>query len=379
MVMISVMNRWSVLEAAHALISTGMFDLGWNWIVLDDCWAAGHRNVTSNELQWDINRFPNGIPALINSLHALGLFFGLYTSAGNTTCSSGGRPYSIPGSEGNYQLDMDTFASWNVDYVKVDWCGDVKNEYAKGNKLYKDISYAANYTTPARTIYLNGVGAYPFLMTEVGVYMNSWRAWSDHHDEWSTTWAQIAAMQIVGHLGEPGAWPDMDVLTTGGEGCKDQPNTTLHCPGQTNNEYLTEISLWTLNQSPLLVATDIRNMTSIMNIGLLNANISRIHQDTRTPPGRHIGYWPCTKDLTCSLWARHMIDGSVIVGLLNSGAKEETIQIDFSTIGWQNDTAVNVYNIWQSSPVGVFTNNYSTRVATHATVLLELRINKARR
>jgi alpha-galactosidase len=59
---------------------------------------------------------------------------GLYTSGGDQTCSSGGRPISVPGSEGYYATDVDTFASWGVDYVKLDWCGDVKGQPWKGPK-----------------------------------------------------------------------------------------------------------------------------------------------------------------------------------------------------------------------------------------------------
>lgn len=38
-----------------------------------------------------------------------------------------------------------------------------------------------------------------------------------------------------------------------------------HCPGQTDAEYRTEFSIWSIAASNLLVSTDIRNMTAIMN------------------------------------------------------------------------------------------------------------------
>ena len=37
-----------------------------------------------------------------------------------------------------------------------------------------------------------------------------------------------------------------------------------HCPGQTDTEYRTEFSMWSIAASSLIVATDIRNMTDIM-------------------------------------------------------------------------------------------------------------------
>ena len=52
--------------------------------------------------------------------------------SGNQTCSSGGRSLKIPGSRGHYDLDAATFASWGVDYVKLDWCGDIKDQVFQG-------------------------------------------------------------------------------------------------------------------------------------------------------------------------------------------------------------------------------------------------------
>ena len=67
-------------------------------------------------------RFPSGLPALIEWLHTRKFKFGLYIDAGNVTC----RPRynrSIVGSLGHYETDAATFARWQVDYVKMDWCG----------------------------------------------------------------------------------------------------------------------------------------------------------------------------------------------------------------------------------------------------------------
>jgi len=101
---------------------------------------------------------------------------------------------------------------------------------------------------------------------------------ADHHDEWDSTISTIAASQYLGIPGKPGAWSDMDVLTTGGQGCHNNPNSSWHCPGQTDIEYQTEIAMWTMLQSPLFVATDVRNMTAVMKKTLLNYELFAIHQ-----------------------------------------------------------------------------------------------------
>jgi len=100
-----VCNEAEVKAAAVALNDTGMQALGYNYVNLDDCWV-GTRDSRTNQLTWDASRFPSGIPALTVWLHRRGINFGLYTSAGSTTCSG------KVGSRGHYGEDAQTFADW---------------------------------------------------------------------------------------------------------------------------------------------------------------------------------------------------------------------------------------------------------------------------
>lgn len=109
-----VCSESEMMSVANALLTNGMYELGYNYINADDCWANPYRNA-QGELYADPTRFPNGWKAWADWLHSQGLRSGLYTSAGSTTCASGGRNHSIPGSFGYYELDAQTFASWGVD------------------------------------------------------------------------------------------------------------------------------------------------------------------------------------------------------------------------------------------------------------------------
>ena len=82
---------------------------------LDDCWMAGSR-LANGRLTWNPARFPEGIPSLWQQIHSMGLRFGIYESIGVRTCSL------LPGSWGHYMQDARTFASWGVDFVKMDSC-----------------------------------------------------------------------------------------------------------------------------------------------------------------------------------------------------------------------------------------------------------------
>ena len=84
----------------------------------------------------DPARFPSGIPALADYVHKLGLKLGIYEDYGNLTCGGWISTYlhiycryiylprcgGYPGSLGHLQTDAETFASWGVDYVKLDGC-----------------------------------------------------------------------------------------------------------------------------------------------------------------------------------------------------------------------------------------------------------------
>jgi alpha-galactosidase len=277
-----------VLSAAAALASSGLRALGWSHIVLDDCWAAMGRTA-AGEITWDAARFPSGMPALADKLHAQGFSLGLYTSAGNTTCSSGGRPGGKPpGSEGHYEQDVATFSSWNLDYIKLDWCGDVsdkKEDLKAGAAAHRAFGRAVNAS--GRPIFLEVVAGYFYLgEAEIADYANAWRFCEDHHDKWSSTREQLACRALlpraaaapatVPALGAPGGWASMDLLALGGAGCRPYSNATghgAHCPGQTDAEYTSAFAMWALTQSPIVVATDVRRLGGVMKELMANEEI----------------------------------------------------------------------------------------------------------
>ncbi len=107
-------NDATVRAMADAMASNGMKAAGYRYIVIDDCWH-GSRDadgfITANA-----DKFPNGIKAVADYVHAKGLKFGIYSDAGAKTC--GGKP----GSQGHESQDALTYARWGVDYLKYDWC-----------------------------------------------------------------------------------------------------------------------------------------------------------------------------------------------------------------------------------------------------------------
>lgn len=165
-----------ILNIAQSMKTNGMLDLGYNYIMLDDCWAAKNRSSKGHILE-DLTRFPNGMKNFTASLHALGFKLSLYTDVGETTCR-GGRLGSWP----FYESDAKTFAlDWEIDAVKMDWChhpaGFTQQE------LYTNFSNALQAT--GRDMYFSICGwglNKPWLWAPK--ISNAWRAGPDHIPLW---------------------------------------------------------------------------------------------------------------------------------------------------------------------------------------------------
>lgn len=100
--------------AANAIVSLGFKAAGYQYVILDDCWSEmGGRDKVTKRLVPDLKKFPDGMKGTAAKVHALGLKWGMYSSAGTMTC---GR---YPGSLGYEDIDAATFAEWGVDYLKV--------------------------------------------------------------------------------------------------------------------------------------------------------------------------------------------------------------------------------------------------------------------
>lgn len=103
-----------LLETSQLLIDYGLRDLGYNYVVLDDCWSRGRGD--DGYLIVDEAKFPNGMLAVSDRLHDKDLLFGMYSSAGELTCAR------YAGSLDYETQDAKSFASWGVDYLKYDNC-----------------------------------------------------------------------------------------------------------------------------------------------------------------------------------------------------------------------------------------------------------------
>ena len=103
------------MNMADEIVNKGLNKLGYEYIIIDDCWLD-HQRSSEGKLVPDPRRFPSGIKWLSDYVHSKGLKFGIYEDYGNYTCGG------YPGILGHLEEDAKTFADWGVDYIKVDGC-----------------------------------------------------------------------------------------------------------------------------------------------------------------------------------------------------------------------------------------------------------------
>ena len=96
------------MSAARSLKDLGLIELGYKYLVIDDCWALKQR--VNGRLQEDPVKFPSGFKKLVATLHNMGLLVGIYSSAGAMTCAGYPASLAIPrGASSKIMRDKSAF------------------------------------------------------------------------------------------------------------------------------------------------------------------------------------------------------------------------------------------------------------------------------
>ena len=262
-----------VLSVASTLRDTGVLAAGFDHVLLDDCW--GVRNITSHRIEADRERFPEGMPAFVAKVHALGFKVGVYTDMGEHGCHN---PFT--GSWPYYAQDAQEFASWGIDYVKFDYCGPPSGHSPAS--LTRNMSHALESTGRDMHFHFH-CNELTFQDSRCGIYGDSFRIAPDHVDAWYSTVKQSKRLQRRqpwwGSELDQG-WPDPDFVYPGGQGCGSEAAAGKRCPGQTDEEYLSEWSVWAIGGGQLVFATDPRNLSAVQRRVLFNKDVLSVFSDT---------------------------------------------------------------------------------------------------
>ena len=344
-----------IKTVADAIATNGMKDAGYQYIVIDDCWQVS-RDADGNIVA-DTQRFPSGIKALADYVHAKGLKFGIYSDAGTKTCA--GRP----GSQGHEYQDALQYAKWGVDYLKYDWCNTGTRN---AEEAYTTMSQALLSTGRPIVFSICEWGTNKPWLWAKGIG-NLWRTTGDIQDRWKgkQEWkpgdccnygvVDIADFNAnLGAFAGPGHWNDLDMLEVGNG-------------GMTIPENRAHFSLWSLLAAPLIAGNDVRSMTPDIKEILTNKEVIAINQDPLGRPGRRI-----RRDGDLEVWGRQLQDGGRAILLFNRSQAPADITITWEELGYPAHVPAKLRDLWQHKDLGSTTAKYTTNVAPHSVVMLRM-------
>ena len=396
--------------SADQMISSGMADYGYQYVNIDDCWAikagsedpliGGEMRAKNGELR--TNRLFPDMRALTDYIHNKGLKAGIYISPGPTTCAG------YTGSYLHERQDLQTFAKWEFDFLKYDWCsyGKIEKErsreaYIKPYKLMWDELQHIN-----RDIVFNlcqyGMGNVWEWGAEVG---NCWRTTGDLG---LVAGSSMPGFWYVGlsnarhwKYARPGGWNDPDYILIGW--IRNAMKEELYQKADlTPNEQYAYMSMWSLLAAPLIYGGEMARLDAFTLNVLCNHEVIDVNQDVL---GKQAEIIRATKEEL--IMVKELDGGSSAVGLFSvsgdantsifdlvdeeanglSDAKRELAdpadsfvwdetpppeKITFSASDLNISGKFIVRDLWRQKDLGIFENSFTTEVPFHGVKLLKI-------
>jgi alpha-galactosidase len=346
-------NEMLIKRVADAMVETGMRDAGYVYLGLDDGWQpkGAMFDVKGNPL-WNTEKFPNGMKAVGDYIHAKGLKFGIYS-----------RPAWIKGNETQFATK---FAEWGVDLIKYDF--STKEQ----QKTMLDASRAAGRDVVFSVCEWGRERPWEWAP---GLNAEMWRTTYDVKDKWTSEFDNNGGIGIlrsahqneaIGRFVGPGRWNDLDMLQVGVDGFdygNDRKKTGFDI---TPDEEKLQMSLWAILSSPLLASNDVTAMNEHTKKILLNKQVIAIDQDPLGIPG-----WRVKKLDTIEVWKRPLQNGDLAVAFVNLGDAPCAIDVTWAQLNISG--SYKVTNVWAGGKQRKQKNRLNVKdVPSHGVVLVRL-------
>ena len=357
-----------ILAAAQGLVDSGMRDAGYRYVIVDDCWQAPAR-AADGTLMADPTRFPHGMAALGAQIHALGLKFGIYQAPLEQTCAqlSGTIP-GATGALGHEEQDARTFAAWDVDYLKYDWCSPA-GSLAQQAAAFALMDRALHATGRPIVYSINPNSAHSPTgpLYDWGQVADMWRTTEDITDAWHTGCPPGCppggAMGLTDILdveaplwpgAGPGRWNDPDMLEVGVRDAFTPVENRAH------------LAMWAMLAAPLIAGNDVTAMPADVRDVLTDPDVIALDQDPRGQQAHRV-----RGDGQTEVWARPLADGSVAVALLNRSDTATVITTSAAAAQARPASAYRAYDLWAKTTTRT-TGALSASVPAHGVVLYRL-------
>ena len=358
-------------EAADVMISSGMADVGYQYVNIDDCWMNAPKNADplrvgpSRDAQGNVlpnKHFPD-MKALTDYIHAKGLKAGIYTSPGLLTCGG------FTGAYQHEEQDARKFAEWGFDFLKYDWCS--YNKVVHGDhslpvlkKPYKLMGDLLKQQRRDIVYNLCQYGMGNVWQWGAEVDGNSWRTAGDLGFELNRVFE--VALKNAEHRdhSRPGRWNDPDYIQIGYIGNARTGGRPRPC-GMSPSEQYAYMSLWCLMASPLFYSGDMGRLDAFTLNVLCNPEVIEIDQD---PLGQSARVVPL--DTTTFLMVKDLEDGSKAVGLFNRGEMPATVTAEWSDLGLKGPQTVR--DLWRQKDLGDLEDQFTAPIPRRGCILLRM-------
>jgi alpha-galactosidase len=357
----SRLNETVVRTTADLLVSTGLAAKGYVYVNMDDTWAGGRDSATG--VVYPIaEKFPSGIPALVEYVHSKGLKFGIYTDVGHSTCAK------CPGTWGHETIDAQTYAKWQVDFVKSDSCfteaADPEVQPADGLSCYSKYKvFAAALEATGRPMVhsIKGpCGRKPGTMGGVcspgnaSAISNLRRCAGDARDNWGSMMRILDEAAAVVRYARPGYFADMDIFEIGNGGLTDVEERAV-------------MILWCALKSPLLLGNDLAAMSARTLALVGNAGMLSVSQDPLGIAAHRVvnasGY---------QVWAGPLSNAATVVVLLNTGNSSADVHASWAELGLPAGVKFAATDLWTGQAKSSLEGSLSAQLGAHAAAAFHL-------
>ena len=320
-------NEDLIKATADAMVDLGLVEAGYVYLNLDDGWH-GERDASGFVLE-DREKFPSGMKALADYLHAKGLKLGIYSDAGDFTCAC------YTGSRGHEYQDAITYAHWGVDYLKYDWCFTT-NANAKGSYTLMRNALRKAGRPILFSICEWGVNKPWEWAQDVG---HSWRTTGDigpvfapvpvsYDEQGRRRWKPMSVLEIIDRneplreYAGPGHWNDPDMLEVGNSATVDGVFYDM-----TESEDRAHFTMWCMMAAPLILGNDLTKITPETLAIITNKGMIAVDQDPLGIQGLR------TKNEDgLQYWFKPLSDGAWAFCVMNTREEDVTVSLDWSEL-----------------------------------------------
>lgn len=349
-------NEEIIKSQADAMVSSGLKDVGYSYINIDDGFFGGRDE--NGDLLVHKKRFPNGMKSLAQYIHSKGLKAGIYSDAGINTCASYWDKDTIGvgmGLYGHDQKDLSLFLKkWDYDFIKIDWCGgewlglDEQTRYTEIGNTIKAMKPEAVYN----------VCRWEFPGKWVTQIADSWRISGDIDNKFESILNIIDLNANLWKYSSAGHYNDMDMLQVG--------------RGMSYEEDKTHFSMWSLMHSPLLLGNDLTNMTQETIDIVTNKEIIELNQSSFVYQARRLVDYG-----ELEVWAKPLkstISGEIAVGLLNRSNKQDIISFKLEAVGIDAVNGYTMKDLWSKKIYSKsIRDSVTIEVPKHGIVVLKIK------